>query len=225
MRSGPPFAVLGFRPHTYWTAAVALAGPSAAPRVVARRRIVFAAGLERFVYHQAAANPARAAALIARVRAAAEAKAAGEIGRLAADLRADGFEVDLAVTPVGATRIPDRLEDILRAHALIHAAEGAFYRDAVASGCGLAGLEARRVAERDLPTLVADALAVSDAELEARLKAMGAGLGPPWGEDYRLAALAAWTGLADPPPARDDQNGSSVARRGLRRGRSHITPG
>ncbi|MGR4862616.1 hypothetical protein [Caulobacter sp. LARHSG274] len=225
MRSEPSFAVLGFRPYTYWTAAVALAGPPAGPRVVVRRRIVFATGLERFVYHQAAADRAGAVALIARVRAAAEAKTAGEIGRLAAELRADGFSVAIAVTPVGAARIPARLEDILRAHALIHAAEGAFYRDVVAAGGGLAGLEVRRVAERDLPTLVGDALAVGEPELAARLKALGAALGPPWGEDYRLAALAAWTALADPPPERERQNGSSIIRRGLRRGRSHITPG
>jgi hypothetical protein len=225
MRSGGSFAVLGFRPHTYWTAAVALAGEAVAPRVVARRRSVFAAGLERFVYHQAAASPAEAERLIARVRAAAEANAAREIARLAADLRADGLIVDIAVTPFGAARIPQRLEDILRAHALIHAAEGAFYRDVVAAGCTRAGLEARRIAERDLPVRTGHALGLDEADLKTRLKALGAGLGPPWGEDYQHAALAAWTGLIDPPPAIDDQNGSSVGRRGLRRGRSHITPG
>jgi hypothetical protein len=33
--------------------------------------------------------------------------------------------------------------------------------------------------------------------LEARLKAMGQAAGPPWSEDHRLAALAAWIGIAD----------------------------
>ena len=50
----PDAAVLGFRPHTYWTAVVALAGPLAAPRVILRQKMVFAAGEERLAYHQAA---------------------------------------------------------------------------------------------------------------------------------------------------------------------------
>jgi hypothetical protein len=186
MDDRPATAVLGFRPHTYWTAVVALAGPFDAPRVVARRRVVFAAGRERFVYHQAATlEPAKAHALIAEVRAATQANAARGIGDVVADLRRDGVEVGVAVVPVGTAKLPQGLEDILRVHARIHAAEGAFYRDVVASACGGLGLDVRRVVERDLPALLG-------ATLEARLRAMGAALGPPWNEDYRLATQAAW---------------------------------
>ncbi|WP_156400340.1 hypothetical protein [Caulobacter sp. Root655] len=195
MDDRPSTAVLGFRPHTYWTAVVALAGPSDAPRVVARRRVVFAAGRERFVYHQAALEPAKAHALIDAVRAATQANAAREIGDLIADLGCDGVEVRLAVAPTGATKLPQGLEEILRVHARIHAAEGEFYREVVASACGGLGLEVRRVVERHLPGLLGKTLRIDGATLEARLKAMGAALGPPWNEDYRLATQAAWLHL------------------------------
>jgi len=52
------------------------------------------------------------------------------------------------------------------------------------------GLEVRRVVERELPALVCDLLGVKPPALEARLKAMGRTLGPPWSEDYKLAAEA-----------------------------------
>ena len=189
-------AVLGFRPHTYWTAVVALAGRSDAPRVVARRRVVFAAGRERFVYHQAATlEPAKAHALIAEVRAATQANAAREISGLITDLRREGVEVRVAVAPTGTAKPPQGLEDILRVHARIHAAEGEFYREVVASACDGLGLEVRRVVERDLPALLGQALRIDAATLETRLKTLGAALGPPWNEDYRLATQAAWLHL------------------------------
>jgi hypothetical protein len=196
MGDGSSLAVLGFRPHTYWTAVVALAGRADAPRVVARRRIVFAVGLERFVYHQAQAlGSVEGQALIDRVRLAVEANAAREIGRLVADLRGDSLTVRIAVAPAGSAKLPDALEDILRVHARVHAAEGSFYRDAVAAACEVLGLRVHRIAERDLPSALGKVLGVDAAGLDARLRALGAALGPPWNEDYRLAAQAAWLHL------------------------------
>ena len=197
MANPPSLSVLGFRPHTYWTAAVALAGRQETPRVIERRRIVFAAGEERSVYHHAAVEaPTKAEAVIASVRAATEANAARAIGNLIADLRRDNVVVSIAVVPVGAAKLPEKLDDILAVHTRIHAAEGSFYRDVVAQGCAALGLEVHRVVERELPALVADLLGVKEPALAARLKDMGAALGPPWSEDYRLATQAAWLHLA-----------------------------
>lgn len=198
MRGGPSFAVLGFRPHTYWTAVVALAGETHAPRVVERRRIDFAAGDERLVYHRAAEmSLAEAASLLVKVRLATEANAAREIGALLADLRRGSVSVRLAVVPTGIAKLPEQLEDILRVHARMHAAEGIFYRDVVAQACLAEGLKVLRVVERELPALVGDLLGVKAPALQARLKDIGVALGPPWSEDYRLATQAAWLHLRD----------------------------
>lgn len=194
----PTSAVLGFRPHTYWTAAVALAGPADSPQVIERRKIAFAAGDERFVYHQAAEAPEEAEALLTTVRASTCANAVREIAALIADLQLAGLEVRIAVTAASSAKLPPRLADIITSHSRIHAAEGSFYRDVVAKACAAAGLEVRRPVERDLPRLVAGRLGLDEGGLDARLKAMGVALGPPWGEDQKLAALAAWTGLESP---------------------------
>lgn len=190
-------ALMGFRPHTYWTAAVALAGEPGAPRVMARRRITFAAGDERLVYHHAAEMEVGAAkAWVVKVAAATQANAAREIADFVLALRAVGLTVDVAVVPTGRRAAPDRLADIVKSHTLMHAAEGEFYRDVVARACVGLGLEVRRFVERDLAALACARLRIEGPTLAARLKAMGRELGPPWSEDERLATLAAWVGLA-----------------------------
>jgi hypothetical protein len=130
------------------------------------------------------------------VRTATEANAAREIGTLIADLQRDGVAVGSAVTAAATAKLADSLAGILKSHAQMHAAEGTFYRDVVAEACAGLGLEVHRVAERDMPGKVCSRLQVDGATLEAQLKAIGAALGPPWSEDYRLATEAAWTGLA-----------------------------
>jgi hypothetical protein len=191
-----PRAVLGFRPHTYWTAAVAVGGSPDAPAVVHRRRFEFAGRGERFIYHQAAeAGVERAAEMIAAARSASIDNAAREVRALVGDLQRQGLRVRLAASAAATAKLPERLEDILAAHSRIHAAEGTLCREIIAGGCAAAGLEVRRVVEREAVELLADRLGLGASEVTTRLKLMGATLGPPWSEDYRLATLAAWLQL------------------------------
>jgi hypothetical protein len=188
-------ATLGFRPHTYWTPAAVLAGPASAPRLLHRRKIVFAAGKERMAYHQAAeVGPHGADALIEGVRTATTANARREIAALLADLQREGIRPETAVIPESRPRLPDTVAEIIRVHALMHAAEGVFYRDVVADACRDLGLDVVRTLERDLSETAALVLEMAPAVLTAKLA--GLATDPPWSEDYRLAALAAWLGLA-----------------------------
>jgi len=198
-------AALGFRPHTYWTPAAVLAGPATAPRLIARRRIVFATGDERMAYHTAAElGPGKGEAWIEGVRAATRKNAAGEIAALLADLRRDGVRVEVAVVPEARPKLPDTVAEVVRVHALMHAAEGVLYRDVVAAACRELGLEVVRTLERDLPETAAAILDVAPAALASRVTDMAAGMGPPWNEDYRIAALAAWLGLAGAGSRQDE---------------------
>jgi hypothetical protein len=188
-------ATLGFRPHTYWTPAAVLAGPADAPRLLHRRKIVFATGNERMAYHQAAEVGAGGAdALIERVRIATSANAQREIAALLADLQSEGVTPEIAVIPESRPRLPDSVAEIIRVHSLMHAAEGVFYRDVVAAACRDLGLDVVRTLERDLSETAAMVLEMDPAILAAKLASLATD--PPWSEDYRLAALAAWLGLA-----------------------------
>ncbi|HEY3798144.1 MAG TPA: hypothetical protein VGL58_07295 [Caulobacteraceae bacterium] len=189
-------AALGFRPHTYWTAAVAVRDASGAAGVLARHKLVFAAGSERSVYHQAAELGVGAStdALLEKVRRAVVANARAGIERLLEVLARDGIAVTFAAAPAGGKKMP-AMADIIRVHTLQHRAEGEFYRDCVAEACQSLGLAVSRPIEKELPALACDKLGVSRAALDAQLKDMGAKLGSPWSEDQRLATLAAWTAL------------------------------
>lgn len=198
----PSFAVLGFRPHTYWTAAAVVAGPPEAPEVLWRERLVFAGPGEKFPFHRAAeVELAAAPAVIEASRAACAANLRRGVGALRERMRARGVEIGLAATAAATAKLPDALADILVSHSRIHAAEGDFARDVVAAACRDAGLEVRRIVERELAALTADLLGVGQTELAARLKAMGGALGPPWNEDYKLAVQAAWLHLGALQPA------------------------
>jgi hypothetical protein len=191
-------AVLGFRPHTYWTAAVALSGDPHAPEVLERRRIDFAAGDERGVYHHIEWMPhEEAQAWIDRVWAAVEANCRRGLAPMLEALGGAGLTLGVAVVPIARTKPPDRIEDILKSHSWMHAAEGDFYRGAVASACTALGLEVRRGVERDFAAEVCRRHNFPPPLLETRMKALGAALGPPWSEDQKLATLAAWSQLGE----------------------------
>ena len=102
-----------------------------------------------------------------------------------------------AVVPTAGLKLPERIEDIVRVHARMHAAEGELYRDIVADACAGLGLKVHRVIERELFPLAADRIGTSEAVLRTRLQAMGAALGPPWSEDQKLAVLAALVHLEE----------------------------
>lgn len=198
----PTSAVLGFRPHTYWTAAAVVAGSADAPEILWRERLEFAGAGEKFPFHRAAeAELSAAPAIIEASRRACVANLGRGVEALLGRLRARDVEVRLAATAASTAKLPPVLGDILASHSRIHTAEGDFARDAVAAGCEAAGLAVRRVVERELPALTADRLGVGQPELAARLKTMGAALGPPWSEDYKLAVQAAWLQLPELAPA------------------------
>ncbi len=175
---------------------MALAGSLEEPNVLVRQKLVFAAGAERGVYHQAAEARADAAeALIESVRIVVQANARAGVAQVVESLTRAGHRPGIAVVPTGGRRIPAKLAEIIRSHAMQHAAEGEFYRDVVAAACAELGLEVQQPVERELAALACDHLGWDRAALNSRLKAMGSALGPPWSEDQRLAVLAAWLRL------------------------------
>jgi hypothetical protein len=87
------------------------------------------------------------------------------------------------------------LKDILASHSYIHAAEGEFYRDAVAVACEAAGISVRRIRSRAMDEEL-DLLAIPAAVARERLAAFGKAVGSPWTQDEKLSALGGWVMLA-----------------------------
>jgi hypothetical protein len=190
-------AALGLRAHSGWAALVAVGGTIAAPRVIARRRIEMAgdAGAKQPYHAAEGQSVAEAAALIDRfVRQALEGATRGLAAALEGMAR-QGYDVVGAIVLTAAGRpLPD-LGAVLASHALIHAADGEHFRAALAAASAHHGLPVARVREKELLAQAEAALRRPGSELQAAVAAWGKSLGPPWTQDQKLSALAAWMGL------------------------------
>ena len=99
-------------------------------------------------------------------------------------------------------RVPPSVEQILASHAAIHSAEGELYRDAIAHACDHLRLPLLRIKQKEIFSAASAALGKSTPQIQSTLLAMGRDCGPPWAEDQKLAALAAWVALVTRPTVR-----------------------
>ena len=189
-------AAIGFRAHSGWAAAVAIAGPADAPSVIARRRIGMvdrdSAGGKQ-PYHAVVGLEMREAQKIVTASAARAASlAAAALGGIVEDLRKLGHEVAGCGLVLASGRSLPALASILASHALIHTAEGELFREALRAAIRTCALPLVAVKEREL---------LSRAKpLEPHLAAMGRAIGPPWRQDQKYAAMAAWLALIQTRP-------------------------
>jgi hypothetical protein len=174
---------------------VALSEPVAAPVVILRRRFEMAGGVRKQPYHEAEAMALTdATAHIESCERAAAAAAGKSLRDAIAKLSA--YELKAACILAASGRPLPGLAAILRSHALIHTAEGEFFRSAVRQACDAGGLAETRVKERDLWAEASRVLNRPTDELQGMVQQFGQGIGPPWQQDQKLAALAAWLTLA-----------------------------
>jgi hypothetical protein len=191
-------AGVGFREHSGWAAMVAVGGTRRTPVVLARGRWELChENLPRAVYHAARElDLAGAERLVRKVERSARRAAVWQLQRTVEELEAGGYHVVGAGIAVGSRRLPGELAEILASHPLVHAAEGQLFREALAGAAELRGLPITRFVQQDLYEQAADQIGTSDESLRAQLTGFGRALGPPWQQDQREAAAAAWLALA-----------------------------
>jgi hypothetical protein len=195
-------AALGFAPHSGWAALVALGGRPAEPEVLARTRIEMAdprLGGSKQPFHALEGVPlAEAERRLVRYAGTAREMAYTAIRSAVDDLRARGYATRLAGIAESSGLKGAALASILASHALIHTADGDHFRDALAEASARCGLAVSRVRGRDLEGRAAEALGRPASELQASVRGLGRGWGPPWGADQKAAALLAWLLLSRP---------------------------
>lgn len=181
-------SALGFRAHSGWAAAILL---SEDLDVMARDRIMLCdpriEGSKQPFHHAEPMTFAKAEAFIARCTASTDALARDALEKF------DGEIAGVCILTASGRPLPD-LRGILASHAAIHAAEGEFYRDALARACEAAKLKVNRLKERDAMVWAASRL--GESVVKAKLAVLGKTLGPPWSADEKLATLGAWLTLA-----------------------------
>ncbi|MGC2089291.1 MAG: hypothetical protein WA638_07655 [Candidatus Acidiferrales bacterium] len=188
------------RMHSGWGVLVAVSSEGGRVSVIARERIAVIdekAGGKRQPYHFAK-NMALGAAEKYLARSAAESQrlAYDALRALADNLRSRDYRiVRCAVLTASGRELPS-LAGILAAHPLIHTAEGEFFRRAIWTACESMKIAVTGVRERDVEAAAKAALGKSAAVATRQIANAGKTLGPPWTQDHKKAALAAWMALA-----------------------------
>jgi hypothetical protein len=160
------YRAIGITIHTGWGACVVVGGSLRKPEIVDNKVIELLADAERFCYHRASEMKAGSVQeWLTRVRAKALAQARSELAPLLA------LHVRVGAIVAKDGMLPD-LEAALATHMRIHSAEGLFYRDIFREAC--------RIPCRIIPPASLDITAVGKVSAK------------PWGQDQKLAALAAW---------------------------------
>src|SRR5262249_31941868 len=136
----PGHAALGVRTHSGWAAAILLVGPVAAPQILDRRRIPLCdpamQGSKQPFHHAEPMDFPAAERFVASCAKATQDHARSAIKALARTAAAHHHQLTgCGILAASGRALPD-LKSILASHSLIHAAEGEFYRDAVAHACG-----------------------------------------------------------------------------------------
>jgi hypothetical protein len=186
---------LGVRAHSGWAALVAVAGTIDAPRVLERRRIVIAdpdLPGSRQPYHAAAELPfPEGEAFIGRAIESSRALALETLSATIQALRSRGHDVAACGVLLGSGKALPPLEKVLASHALIHTAEGQMFRDVLIWATTERRLAVSGVQEKSL-----------DASALQRVASLGKRIGPPWTQDQKYAAVAAFMALmrSEPQP-------------------------
>lgn len=177
-----PQVALGFRAHSGWAAAVAVAGSIGKPVVIERRRIIIAdpalPGSKQPFHAAERLDIGKAEASIRMCRESSVRFATDAVRELIGGRNV----IAAAILFASGRPLPD-LARILSSHALIHTAEGEFFREVLIEAAESCGLPVTRVRERE----------IRDQQLQ--IAGLGKPLGPPWTQDEKLASLAAWTAL------------------------------
>ena len=187
-------AAFGVRMHSGWGVVVCITGNAAAPQIVDRRRILiieptmqgakqpyhFAEnlGLEEAEHHlQKCAAVSQRLAL----------KAVGEM--LDAVNERNCRMVGCAMLLASGRALPP-LQNILASHALVHAAEGEFFRKVVREACERHRIPVVGIRERELEDRANAAFGTAAARLRQHISSLGKIVGSPWTQDEKTAALA-----------------------------------
>jgi hypothetical protein len=194
-------AAVGFRAHSGWTSLVAISLEENSPRVLLRQRphLVKKFSFEfRQPYHSAEnLSPSEGRSFISFVRKEARGLAYQAIRSVQTGLREDGFELKHCALLLASGRPLPALPQILASHALIHTADGELFREALLHGGRRCGLDSFTAREGELLERASRTLHIQPEDLVRRLVNLGAELGPPWTQDEKHSALAAWLSLVE----------------------------
>jgi hypothetical protein len=193
-------ATIGIRVHSGWGAVVAVSGNEL--EVVERCRVEIinrsSAGVAQPYHFAEKRELAFAEEHIATCAAESARLAVNALRELSTRLRGRRYTIAGGVILLSSGRPLPSLEKTLTSHALIHTAEGEFFRHAFRTAFKDLGVPVTGIRERDLQQRALAVFGKAAAQITERINSLGRSLGPPWTQDQKMAALAAALVLTAP---------------------------
>jgi hypothetical protein len=191
---------IGIRVHSGWGALVAVAGDAGAPEVVERRRVEIIdrkkPGAMQPYHFARELESAAAEEFILRSAHASSKLAVIAIREIVDHLRAQGCKVGAGAILLGSWKPLPPLEKILASHAMIHTAEGKFFRKCFGEAYATLHIPIYGIRDAELDERAKAVLGKDCGPVKKKIAGMGKTLGPPWTTDQKAAALAAAIALA-----------------------------
>lgn len=188
-------AAIGFRMHSGWGALVAVSQNAGGIEILERLRIVVIdpkIPRTKQPYHfSERLELAEAQKFLSKCFAASAQFAVAAIRECIESLRHRKCVVAGAAVVLASGRALPPLASILPSHALIHTAEGEFFREAVWKACQFLDIVVTGFRERDLNAATVAGFGKAAPKMLRQVVAAGRSIGPPWTTDQKTAAIAA----------------------------------
>jgi hypothetical protein len=192
---------IGVRMHSGWGALVAVSNHGGTVEIIERRRMtVIAPGTSgaKQPYHFAEnLDLAEAEKHIGKCFGVSKRLALEAVREVVDELRGLQYRVVGAAMLLASGRALPPLARILKAHTLIHTAEGEFFRNVFSKACDGLDLRVTGIRERDLDDRLQTTFGRTATRMRQQVLESGRSLGPPWTTDQKTAALAALIVLGD----------------------------
>ena len=202
-------AALGVRMHSGWGVFVAVSGDANSVEVIDRRRVVTMdpriPGANQPYHYAARLGLPGSERYLAHCAAVSERLAVAAVAEVVRELDGAHYRIVGSAVLLASGRPLPSLSKILASHALIHAAEGEFFRNAVRKACERLKISVTAIRERELDGRAKRAFGNAASRVQRRISGLGSSIGPPWTKDHKTAALAASMILAREETAASDR--------------------
>jgi hypothetical protein len=193
-------AALGVRMHSGWGVLVAVSGDANSVELLDRRRIVTTdprmPGANQPYHYAASLGLSELERYLANCAAVSERSALAAVGEVVRELDGRHYRIVGSAVLLASGRPLPSLSKILASHALIHTAEGEFFRNAVRKACERLKISVTAIRERELDQRAKTTFGNAVSRVQRRISSLGRSIGPPWTKDHKTAALAASMVLA-----------------------------
>jgi len=188
-------AAFGIRVHSGWAVIVCVSGDPAAPEIVDRRRIAIIdpmmQGAKQPYHFAESLGLEEAERHLQKCAAVSQRLGVQAIREMLDGVTARKYRVLGCGILLASGRALPSFPKILASHALIHAAEGEFFRKVVREACESCHIPVMGIHERELDERANATFRKAAAGVRQHIAALGKTVGSPWTQDERSATLAA----------------------------------